>query len=157
MTDEITSPQRISNRPVAPSWAPPWLVVAHGEIGVVEAPGDANTQRVLEYLSVVGKGPLFRRDSTPWCSAFVNWAMQQAGYVGSMKANARSWLTWGADSAVRVGAVAVFKRGLPWQGHVAIVVGSTPTHVRILGGNQHNRVCVEERPRHMLLGCRWPA
>ena len=58
-----------------------WLGVAARERGVGGLPGPANNQRVLEYLrSTSNLGDLATsRDETSWCSAFVNWCLEQAG------------------------------------------------------------------------------
>ncbi|HET9319482.1 MAG TPA: TIGR02594 family protein [Bryobacteraceae bacterium] len=135
----------------------PWLEYAASEVraGVREdtRPGHSNP-RIDEYLSTVGMGD----DDTPWCSAFVNWSMMQAGIPGTGKANARSWLHWGtAIVDCRLGAVAVLSRGNNnWQGHVTFYVGDNGANLLCLGGNQGNAVCVRPYARTRLLGMRWP-
>ena len=122
----------------------PWLPIADKEYGVIEIPGTANNPRVLEYLATVTNiGPTWRsRDETPWCSAFVNWCVEKAGYVGTKSALSTSWLSWGKkiDNPVK-GCLAVFSRA-GGGGHVGFYIDETPTlsetYIRILGGNQEH-------------------
>ena len=135
----------------------PWMVHATREAGAGvredERPRRSNP-RVNEYLRTVGLSD----DETPWCSAFVNWCMGQAGMAGTGRGNARSWLHWGTPIAdCRLGAVAVFRRGQDRsRGHVAFYVGDAGGQLLVLGGNQGNRVCVLGYDRGRLLGLRWP-
>jgi uncharacterized protein (TIGR02594 family) len=134
----------------------PWMQCAAAEAtaGVHETRGPGSNPRVAEYLRVVG----FADDSVPWCSAFANWCMKEAGFVGSGRANARSWLHWGkAIAACKLGAVAVFSRGnQPHQGHVGFYAGVDGSNLLVLGGNQHDAVCVRAYPSNHLLNMRWP-
>jgi uncharacterized protein (TIGR02594 family) len=122
----------------------PWMPIADGEYGVVEIPGAVHNPRVLEYLSTVTNiGPTWRgQDETPWCSAFVNWCVEKAGYVGTKSALSTSWLKWGKkiDTPVK-GCISVFSRP-GGGGHVGFYFEETPTlsetYIRILGGNQEH-------------------
>lgn len=142
----------------------PWLVPAAREIGVHEAPGDANNPRVLEYLrtcSQTAGGNLAEwgttRDSTPWCSAFVNWCLLEAGIEGTRSAAARSWERWGAKVGPIRGAIAVLSRGPnPARGHVAFFVRESPGAVWLLGGNQRDEVCVRSYHPSRVITYRWP-
>ena len=132
-----------------PSAGAPWMDIAVAELGGHEnaLPGQHN-QRIIEYHSTTTLRAT--RDETPWCSSFVNWVMVQAGYRGTSNALARSWLNWGTELTLpRVGAVTVIKRrnanqdqatGSSTGFHVAFYVSSTSTHIRLLGGNQGDRV-----------------
>jgi uncharacterized protein (TIGR02594 family) len=121
----------------------PWMPIADKEYGVIEFPGKENNPRVLEYLSTVTNiGPRWRsQDETAWCSAFVNWCVEKAGYVGTKSALSTSWLNWGKklDQPVK-GCLAVFSRD--GGGHVGFYIDETPTlsetYIRILGGNQEH-------------------
>lgn len=121
----------------------PWLDVARGELGTNEIRGAQHSARVLEYHDTTSLRA--RDDETAWCSSFVNWTMEQAGYRGTDSAAARSWSTWGqavdrSTAAVQPGDVIVFPRGTnPALGHVGIVsaVNADGT-VTVLGGNQSN-------------------
>lgn len=137
--------------------APSWLVPAFGELiaGVAEIPGPASNARIDKYLATVG---LPSDDAIPWCAAFANWTLTEAGIGGTRKASARSFIGWGEPCEYRVGAVCVLARGDPkgWQGHVGFVVGQEPGRVFLLGGNQGDAVSVAAFKTSRLLGYRWP-
>lgn len=136
---------------------PQWLRIARAELGTKEISGDGHTSRIIEYHATTSLRA--RDDETPWCSAFVNWCMGQAGYAGTNRANARSWLAWGRPLEVPVpGCVVILSRGSPsgQSGHVGFLVSSRPGFVRLLGGNQSNQVCEADYPNYRWLGYRWP-
>lgn len=135
------------------------IAIARDEIGVRELPGEADNPRILQYQSTTTKAARFLRDSVAWCSSFANWCVEHTGLVGTGNPSARSWLTWGEECALEDAWIVVFARPpLPWQGHVAIPVrgGHTDDSVSVIGGNQHNQVSREMRPRAKLLACRRP-
>jgi len=136
---------------------PLWLSIAEGELGVKEISGDEHHPRILEYHSTTALAS--SEDETPWCSAFVNWVMGQAGHVGTAKANARSWMSWGQElTDAAHGCVGVLWRVSPrdWRGHVGFLVGIDSEHVYLLGGNQRNSVSIQPYARERVLGFRWP-
>jgi uncharacterized protein (TIGR02594 family) len=96
-------------------------------------------------------------DETPWCSAFVNFCVEQAGFAGTDSASARSWLNWGRKTDTPVtGCIAVFERGAPPSGHVAFYVSQSADQIKVLGGNQGNKVSFAHFPKFRLLGYRIP-
>lgn len=121
-----------------------WMPIADKEYGVIEFPGKEHNPRVIEYLQTVTNiGPTWRsRDETPWCSAFVNWCVEKAGYAGTKSALSTSWLKWGRkiDKPIK-GCIAVFSRE-GGGGHVGFyfdeTVTQSETYIRILGGNQEH-------------------
>lgn len=135
----------------------PWMLAALHELGVREVPGEQASARVVEYLrSTDLDRTMALSDETPWCSAFVNWCMEVCGLVGTNSAAARSWLGWGQGLTLpRRGAVTVLTRDK--GGHVGLFVAQTATHVRLLGGNQGNQVCVADYDKSRLLGYRVPS
>jgi uncharacterized protein (TIGR02594 family) len=142
----------------------PWMPVAEAEKGVSEIAGAGNNSRVLEYLQATGNlGSAARsRDETPWCSAFVNWCVKQAGLVGTKSALARSWLDWGEPLSVpRRGCIVIFERERIF-GHVGFYIGETDTEIKVLGGNQQDaqtgvyQVSEKFYPKSALLGYRQP-
>ena len=107
----------------------------------------------------------------PWCSAFVNHVMIRSGYCGTRSLSARSWLDWTQGqriSSFRFGAIAVFERVIDdgrrsgrrrMGGHVGFILGEDSDSYLVYGGNQHNHVCVERRPKTTespLLAYIWP-
>jgi uncharacterized protein (TIGR02594 family) len=137
----------------------PWMKYALEEHGQREVRGTSSNPRIDAYLRSVGQSG---GDETAWCSAFVNWCMEQARIPGTRRANARSWLDWGsADACQRsanYGTVVVLSRGNPrgWQGHVGFYVGHEGQNLVLLGGNQGNAVSIRPYAASRLLGYRLP-
>lgn len=138
----------------------PWMKFALEEYGTKGIVGPGSNARIGEYLKTVGMSP---NDEIPWCSAFANWCMLQAGIPGTGKANARSWLNWKEAkmslAAPVWGCVAILWRESPQssKGHVGFYTGNTGTKVQLLGGNQSNSVSIKEFPKDHVIGYRWPA
>lgn len=138
---------------------PKWMAVARNEIGIKEYSGSADNPDVVKYLKSVDTLTLSaqRNDETAWCSAFVNWCMEQAGIKGTEKANARSWLKWGKKIKIpEVGCITILWRGDPngWQGHVGFFIKETSSYVYLLGGNQGDQVKIQRYPKTRVLGYR---
>lgn len=139
----VAGPAPVNRAPPASNDEPPWLIVARGELGTNEIRGGQHSARVIDYHATTSLRA--RDDETAWCSSFVNWTMEQAGYRGTDSAAARSWSTWGQavernTASVRPGDVIVFPRGNnPAFGHVGIVSAvHADGSVTVLGGNQSN-------------------
>lgn len=154
------------NRPMtAVSSLYPWMRVAHGELLIHEnsAPGQHN-KRIVEYHQTTTLKAT--DDETPWCSAFVNWALVKSGYTGSGSAAARSWLEWGTKlTCPREGAITIVKKkaasttaGTASGFHVAFLVSASSSALRLLGGNQSNSVKFSDfsTTQWELKGYRWP-
>lgn len=134
---------------------PLWLSIARTELGVAEIPGADHNERILEYHATTTLRAT--TDETPWCSSFACWVMERAGYQSTRSAAARSWLQWGRKlDAPTEGCIVVLKRGAPPSGHVGFFVGEDANRVRLLGGNQGNRVSEAWFPRADVLGYRIP-
>lgn len=130
------------------------MFVAFNELGVKERAGAAYHPRILEYLVSVGIED--KSDEIPWCSAFVEWCLNQAGIEGTGSGLARSWLEFGsAVPAAEIGDIVVFKRGLqPWMGHVGFFLNIEEDYIYVLGGNQGNEVSVKAYLRDSVIGIR---
>lgn len=139
---------------------PAWLEIAEAEVGIKERPGpDEHHPRILEYLATCETLPESMRaqDETSWCSAFVNWCVEQAGHTGTNRANARSWQNWGTGLIEPMhGCIVTLWRDRidSWKGHVGFLVGIDAEHVELLGGNQSNSVCYLRYPRSRVLSYR---
>jgi uncharacterized protein (TIGR02594 family) len=145
-------------RAVAPpsDSAYPWLDIALAERGVKEFTGSADNPRIVEYLSSTTLGPERNQDETYWCSAFVNWCIEKAGYEGTDSAWAKNWLQWGRKlSQPTRGCVVVFSRDT--GGHVGFYMGESGDSIEVLGGNQNDEVRTSLYPKSRLLGFRLPA
>lgn len=125
---------------------PKWLDIAEGEIGQKEVVGGENP-RIIEYHSSCTLHA--KEDEVPWCSAFVNWCLLQAGIIGTNNALAKSWLGWGEMIAEPVlGCIVVIKKNE--AGEDTVTGSSTGYHVgffvmkddriHLLGGNQSDQV-----------------
>lgn len=131
-----------------------WMPKAIREIGVHEYTGAADNPRIVEYLRSTTLGePYCSNDETYWCSAFVNWCVEKAGYAGTDSSWARSWAHWGkAIDTPRRGCIAVLKRNS--GGHVGFFIGETNTDIELLGGNQSDSVCISKYPKSHLISYR---
>lgn len=130
---------------------PVWLKIARGEIGTSEISGRRANPRIVEYLAstTLPAGPR-ATDETAWCSAFVNWCLTTSGIAGTRSAWALDWRGYGraAETPVK-GAIAVFSRSTARGegGHVAFLLDDLGDKVRVLGGNQGNRVSITTYPK----------
>jgi uncharacterized protein (TIGR02594 family) len=130
-----------------------WLAIAQHELthqDTTRLGSAGDNRRILMYLrSVRGLGPGDMHDETFWCSTFVNWCVEKAGVDGTDSAWARSWLGWGRRIATPTkGCIVVFKRGS--GGHVGFYLGGREGAVKVLGGNQGNRVSITSDARTVL-------
>lgn len=136
--------------------APKYYEIALKEVGTHEVKGKGHNARILEYHKATSLKAT--EDEVSWCSAFVNWCLKQAGIIGTGKANARSWLTWGISVKAHpeLGDICVFWRVDPngWQGHVGFYAGEDATHIFVLGGNQGDEVCIKKYAKSSLLDIR---
>lgn len=128
--------------------------IARAELAldVREVPGSGNNPRIVTYHNSTGAS-VGNADAVAWCSSFVNYCIEQAGMAGTDSQRALSWEDWGQDVSndVKEGDIAVFERvGL--GGHVGFVIEDLPDHVRVLGGNQGNRVKISTYPKDGQLG-----
>jgi len=123
--------------------------IAVAELGVHEdSVAGQHNARILEYHQTTSLKAT--DDETPWCSSFVNWVLRQAGRNGTNSAAAKSWLNWGSETAPPApGTIVVIKKKTPGTTqatgsssgfHVGFFVSVSPTHIRLLGGNQSNQV-----------------
>jgi uncharacterized protein (TIGR02594 family) len=124
--------------------------------GVRELPGVQHNTRILEYHDATSLRAT--NDEVPWCSSFVNWCLQHAGYEGTQSAVARSWLRWGEElDRPTYGCITVLSRpGNPWQGHVGFYTDHRHDAVLLLGGNQSNAVSIAAYDPSRVLSYRWP-
>lgn len=127
----------------------PWMDIAIAELGVHEdsLPGQHN-RRIVEYHQTTSCKAT--DDETPWCSSFVNWVMEKAGKRGTNSAAAKDWLNWGVPvDHPTPGVITVIRQkgggsatatGSSSGYHVAFFVSLNSSCIRLLGGNQTDRV-----------------
>lgn len=140
-----------------PSSELPWMDIAKAEIGVKEKNPGSNP-RIIEYHSVTTLHAT--DDNTPWCSSFVSWCLQKAGYSHTKNAWAQSYGLYGEKlSGPKIGCIVVF-RWSSTSGHVGFCVGSGNGYVDLLGGNQSDVsggiVSVKRFTTSQVIGYRWP-
>lgn len=151
-----------SDPPFVPAEAP-WMPIAMKEVGVLEDsdPGEHNP-RILEYLATCTNLPegMKEMDETPWCAAFINWSVIQAGVPGTGTARARTWMQWGFGlTEFKYGAVVILERPpSPHHGHVGFYIGKSDNGaIKLLSGNSNNRVRESDYDVDRVIGIRWPA
>lgn len=136
------------------------LKLAFAEMGVKEVPGKGSNKQIEKYFAATTLGA-GTKDDVPWCSAFVNWIMQQTSHDYTRSAMARSWLKWGKPiTTPQRGCVVVFWRTSrqSTNGHVALFLGMAgPGRIYVLGGNQNDRVGVSTYKTDQVLGYRIPS
>ena len=69
--------------------------IALDEFGTREIVGKEDNPEVLKYFDGTGFDGKALKDETAWCAAFANWVLLKAGFQGSGKLNARSFLKVG--------------------------------------------------------------
>ena len=113
--------------------------------GLTERPGPGSNPEILDMIKTMF--PDAEDDSkVAWCSIFINYISDQAGYEKSGSGLARSWEKVGTPVEYvdrKIGDIAVFWRGSKdgWQGHVGLFVNDTEDgRLRILGGNQSDSI-----------------
>ena len=136
---------------------PPWLTVALTQIGTKEIPGPGSNTEIDEYLKVVG---MPADDDIAWCSGFACWSLEEVAVRSTRKPNAQSFMddnNFIKLDKPRLGCIVVFKRGSePWMGHVGFYLDISKGYIRLLGGNQSNRVGINNYSEKTALGYYWP-
>ncbi|HLU04703.1 MAG TPA: TIGR02594 family protein [Advenella sp.] len=158
----IPAPKRQKDLPddVPTFGEPAVLKRARQDVGQEEVKGpDANPVIMSYWRHVDYKPP--DGDETAWCSAALCAWHEEIGIPGTRQPNARSWERWGqALKNPKPGCVAVEWRGSPdsWTGHCCIYIGpgKKPGTYMAIGGNQANKVCVQERSLAKVLAFREP-
>lgn len=133
-----------------------FLEIAEKEIGIKEIRGGENP-KILEYHDCTTLNAC--EDEVPWCSAFANWVVKQAGLRGTGSAAARSWLDWGVSiPAPKPGCIVILRRKdatNPQSAHVGFYVCDLPGgFIKVLGGNQGDQVKYSNFPTNQVLGYR---
>ena len=136
---------------------PKWLIKARSYLGTKEIPGKNFNPIIKKWFAYAGHKEV-TDDVTPWCAAFANAMLYEAGQKGTGALNARSFLNWGSKlTKPKVGCIVVFKRGnSSWQGHVAFFLRDLGDRIEVLGGNQSDSVSIGRYKKTDLLGYRWP-
>ena len=116
------------------------MEIAMGEPGQTEIAGREDNERIVDYFDSVS----YRAtdDETPWCAAFANWVLMEAGIARTESAAALSFAKWGMKTTKpKYGDIVVFDHG-KGRGHVGFFMGFKGTKTGVLGGNQGDEVNV---------------
>lgn len=137
-----------------------WFQEARRLMGVREAPGTADNPEILQWADNLEVG--YGNDAIPWCGLFVAHCIGATLTEEPLPDNplaARSWTRFGVRCEPTTGAVVVFWRGSRdgWQGHVGFHAGEDESAIRVLGGNQSDKVSLAWISRDRLLDTRWPS
>lgn len=139
---------------------PVHVAVALSQIGVVEWPGQKESNPIIEAyhgMTRAGESP----DHVPWCSSFLCWVMEMSGIPSTKSKSASSWRTWGNPcDPSQLGAVIFLGKKDPdagGTGHVGISLGISGKTLFLLGGNQADRVDIGTRPVSRITAARYPA
>ena len=125
-----------------------WLNQALEYEGLMEIKGAEDHPKIVEWLTDCGVPNA--TDEIPWCAAFVNGVLKEAGVKGTGSATASSFVDWGEPAEEEVGAIAVFRT------HVAFVAHVHP-ELKIIGGNQSDGVQLQPARYYGEPICfRWP-
>lgn len=127
---------------------PAHMQIALGELGQTEIPGSDHNDRIVAYFKSTSYHA--SADEVPWCAAYVNWVLEQAGVARTKSAAALSFLDWGVrTTSPEYGDIAVINRG-GGKGHVGFYTGfktiDSTQYVSLLGGNQSDSVNTEWFP-----------
>jgi uncharacterized protein (TIGR02594 family) len=142
---------------------PAWLVEAFSVLGLSEIAGGRHEKRILAMYRAAGHE--IAADEVPWCAAFVNWCLSQAGIDGTGSLMARSFTKYGKGlhrtDPIPRGAIAIWPRGKPPSGHVNIVLHDDGTYVWAIGGNQskegtNGAVTIGKYAKGQAVAYRWP-
>jgi uncharacterized protein (TIGR02594 family) len=135
------------------------IAIRECNTNVNEFAGANHHPRILEYHSATSLNAT--TDEVPWCAAFVNWCLREAGIEGTFSAQARSFLKWGLTiplDKIEAGDIVVFARGNNnASGHVAFFLewaNQKRGYMTIIGGNQSNRVSMATFSTQRLLSVR---
>ena len=119
-----------------------YMTIALAEVGQEEVAGAASNPRIVEYHQSTKLKAT--DDDVPWCAAFVNWVLMNAGLPFTKSAAALSFLDWGIKvKTPKYGDLVVFDYG-HGRGHVGFYVGERDGKISVLGGNQDDSVNVKQ-------------
>jgi uncharacterized protein (TIGR02594 family) len=115
-----------------------------------------NKDVIAKFIGNVG-GKNVDPATTAWCAAFVNAVLRQSGNEGTNSLMARSFLKYGTPvENPQVGDIVVLARGRPGSGsgHVGFYAGSDDNGIKVLGGNQGDRVSIAHYSEKAVLAYR---
>ena len=136
----------------------PMVAEARKFYGLKEIGGKENNKIIVQFFKETGNGKI-KNDEVAWCSVFVGYCAQKAGFNYKIKPTAKSWLEVGQKVIEpQPGDLVIFWREDPnsWKGHVSIYIGidEETNEIICLGGNQDDQVCFRRYDSSSVLGYR---
>lgn len=129
--------------------------------GLKESPGAANNPEILEWAQELGGaiGGFYHDDSIPWCGLTVAICLKRAGMAvpaGFDAIRALEYAKYG-DPIQKpcLGDILIFQR--EGGGHVGLYMGEDDDCFHVLGGNQHDEVCITRIDKSRLFAARRPS
>lgn len=130
------------------------IEIAAAEIGVREATGNNDGERVETYLAYTGLGKGYA-----WCAAFVSWCYGQAGFAEPRNSwspalfpNARTYCRGDACADLKISAkvkpadiFGIYSRSAKRINHVGLVRSIERKYLLTIEGNVENRVLSKRR------------
>ncbi len=152
--------------PAASDSPPPpvWIVEARRFLGIAEVAGAKSNPTILGWARTLGSrvlGMAYTNDDTPWCGLFVAAVIAKTLPTEGLPAvvvRAAAWDKFGRHlHFVALGSIVRFQR--PGGGHVGFAIGRSADGrlIRVLGGNQSNRVSETWIEKARLVEVRWPS
>lgn len=124
-------------------------------MGAGEISGLIDNPLIMAFLQTDTNWP--QHDEVPWCSGFINFVCKSCRVIRSKSLAARSWLDFGLpiqlNEAMIGFDIVILERGT--GGHVGFFAGTEGINkVRLLAGNQGNKVSIDSFPISRILGIR---
>lgn len=164
MKSALAATRNAKAPPAHPSEVPPpvWMIEAARYLNVREVSGKGSNPTILAWAKSLGSrvlGISYTDDDIPWCGLFVAQCIAATLPKEALPAivvRASSWDKFGVPASLGLGAVLRF--GRQGGGHVGFYAGETRDGrlLRVLGGNQSNRVSYAMLERDRLVSIRWP-
>jgi uncharacterized protein (TIGR02594 family) len=153
-TNVTSSAAPLPYRPSARS--PAWLITAWSQRGSSAQGTNYRQTRLYRYLQSFGRPP----SSPPsnWSAAFVNWALNEAGYPGISKNDNAIWLSYGSKLLKPTeGCIVVLQRpGDKRPFHSAFFLYEQRRDIVVLGGNQLDLVSLASFSKDWVVAFRYP-
>ena len=136
---------------------PTYILEAKALLGEKEIHGSLDNPKITELFADAGH-PEVIHDEVPWCAAFVGACLARSNLPNTGTLLALDYRTYGVDAGgPKLFSIGVKRRGnSTWEGHVGFVVAVDDNYVSLLGGNQHDSVCVQKFPRSDFIAFRFP-
>lgn len=129
--------------------------------GVKESPFSANNPEILGWAEDLGGAVsgFYHEDSIPWCGLALAVCLKRAGQAvprGFDAIRALSYSKYGDPiQNPALGDILVFQR--KGGGHVGLYMGEDGEAFHVLGGNQHDCVCIARIDKSRLFAARRPS